>query len=68
MDWNKEKLIEKYMDDPDTVSIAAGVMLAPPKGAPTPSRQSSLGGGLNPLKRLTRRGTTELTSPTRRAR
>ncbi|TDL25950.1 hypothetical protein BD410DRAFT_783951 [Rickenella mellea] len=34
MNWNKEKLIEKYMDNPTSLNIAAGVTVAPP---PTPS-------------------------------
>ncbi|KAI0731621.1 hypothetical protein C8Q72DRAFT_821640 [Fomitopsis betulina] len=31
-DWNREKLIEKYMDNTTTVSVAAGIM--PPEKAP----------------------------------
>ncbi|KZT04182.1 uncharacterized protein LAESUDRAFT_682939 [Laetiporus sulphureus 93-53] len=40
LDWNKERLIEKYMDNPTTVSVAAGII--PPKKAPEPAGRSNL--------------------------
>ncbi|KAH9859175.1 hypothetical protein C2E23DRAFT_716496 [Lenzites betulinus] len=42
MDWNKEKLIEKYMDNASVVSVAAGVELPPPP-KPSSSRQAAPG-------------------------
>lgn len=36
MNWNKEKLIEKYMDNADAVTVAAGVALPAPK-SPEPA-------------------------------
>ncbi|EPS97173.1 hypothetical protein FOMPIDRAFT_1166715 [Fomitopsis schrenkii] len=42
-DWNKEKLIEKYMDNTTTVSVAAGIM--PPEKAPR--RPAASGGRLH---------------------
>ncbi|KAH8827465.1 hypothetical protein DL96DRAFT_1606759 [Flagelloscypha sp. PMI_526] len=33
MSWNKERLIEKYMDDPSRVMVAAGVQLPDPSSA-----------------------------------
>jgi ariadne-1 len=40
MDWNKEKLIEKYMDNADAILVAAGISSEAPK-SPDPSRQAS---------------------------
>ncbi|PPQ78849.1 hypothetical protein CVT24_002429 [Panaeolus cyanescens] len=40
MKWNKEKLIEKYMDNPDSVAVAAGVTIPEARPAP-PSRSNS---------------------------
>ncbi|KAI0355799.1 hypothetical protein OH77DRAFT_1402378 [Trametes cingulata] len=42
MNWNKEKLIEKYMDNASAVAVAAGVELPPPP-KPSSSRQSATG-------------------------
>ncbi|KZT04183.1 uncharacterized protein LAESUDRAFT_728418 [Laetiporus sulphureus 93-53] len=36
LNWNKEMLIEKYMDNPMIISTAAGII--PPKKAPEPAR------------------------------
>ncbi|OBZ70843.1 Heat shock protein hsp88 [Grifola frondosa] len=64
MDWNKEKLIEKYMDNPVAVSAAAGV--SPAEKSPEPSQSSSarlaLSAARQPLigpRRSTRRTPTE---------
>jgi len=35
MDWNKERLIEKYMDNPTSLSVAAGITTASPEKATT---------------------------------
>ncbi|TBU44537.1 RING-5 domain-containing protein [Dichomitus squalens] len=48
MNWNKEKLTDKYMDNASQVSVAAGVELPPREPTPPPpkassSRQSSTG-------------------------
>ena len=37
-DWNKERLIEQYMDDPTKVLVASGVQLPEPRSTPGPSR------------------------------
>ncbi|KAI0820095.1 hypothetical protein BC628DRAFT_1423278 [Trametes gibbosa] len=42
MGWNKEKLIEKYMDNASAVAVAAGVELPPPP-KPSSSRQAAPG-------------------------
>ncbi|KAJ3563541.1 hypothetical protein NP233_g8877 [Leucocoprinus birnbaumii] len=33
--WNKERLVEKYMDNPTTVLVAAGVTVPEPSASPT---------------------------------
>ena len=38
MEWNKEKLIEKYMDTPSELNVKAGIALAPP---PPPAARKS---------------------------
>lgn len=47
MNWNKERLIEKYMDKPDVLNVAAGVAIAPSVistvPAPVRSHNSSYG-------------------------
>ncbi|KAI0744333.1 RING-5 domain-containing protein [Daedaleopsis nitida] len=69
MDWNKEKLIEKYMDNASAVAVAAGVELplrepTPPPPKASSSRQSSTG-----PQRTTRRSTSDYskTSKSKRA-
>ncbi|EJD02922.1 uncharacterized protein FOMMEDRAFT_20123 [Fomitiporia mediterranea MF3/22] len=37
MEWNKERLIEKYMDDPSEINVKAGVSVAPPPSPPAAS-------------------------------
>ncbi|KAL0070511.1 hypothetical protein AAF712_002343 [Marasmius tenuissimus] len=41
-DWNKEKLIEKYMDNPSTVLVAAGAVVQSPPNSPTSPRSHSV--------------------------
>ena len=38
MSWNKERLIEKYMDKPTTILAAAGVIIPEPPTPPAPIR------------------------------
>jgi ariadne-1 len=38
MDWNKDRLTEKYMDNASSISIAAGVFSAPKPSSPTQDR------------------------------
>jgi len=38
MSWNKERLIEKYMDKPTTVLAAAGIIIPEPPTPPAPIR------------------------------
>ncbi|KAI0630045.1 RING-5 domain-containing protein [Trametes polyzona] len=57
MEWNKEKLIEKYMDNASAVAVAAGVELPPPP-KPSTSRQSTTG-----PQRTTRRSPSAPKSP-----
>lgn len=57
--WNKEKLIEKYMDNPTKVSVEAGLVL----GEPTVRRQSTQSSQSTPTsKRTTRAGSRILSS------
>ncbi|KAI0338229.1 hypothetical protein BDW22DRAFT_1363103 [Trametopsis cervina] len=53
-DWNREKLVDKYMDNPDAVNNAAGITV-PPKPAPSAKVVDSLTGP----RRSTRRTTSE---------
>ncbi|PCH35948.1 hypothetical protein WOLCODRAFT_140135 [Wolfiporia cocos MD-104 SS10] len=55
-DWNKEKLIEKYMDNANAVSVAAGI--SPPEKAPEGRSQSSSSrqNALGPRRSSARRG------------
>ncbi|KAK1228577.1 hypothetical protein PQX77_008380 [Marasmius sp. AFHP31] len=41
-DWNKEKLIEKYMDNPSVVLVAAGAVVQSPPNSPTSPRSHSV--------------------------
>jgi ariadne-1 len=46
MNWNKERLIEKYMDNSSAVTVAAGITPPPPEPAPintTPIRSQGIG-------------------------
>ncbi|KAL1721867.1 hypothetical protein EV715DRAFT_248230 [Schizophyllum commune] len=52
-DWNKERLIEQYMDDPTKVLVASGVQLPEPRSTPGPSRTT----------RSTSRSTSKPTKP-----
>jgi ariadne-1 len=65
MDWNKEKLIEKFMDNPDAITIKAGVSSVAPAQAsqasqPSQSSKSTSGG---PVRRSTRRQNSTPKSP-----
>ncbi|KDQ55635.1 hypothetical protein JAAARDRAFT_195472 [Jaapia argillacea MUCL 33604] len=53
MDWNKEKLIEKYMDNASAISISAGISQPSIPSLPPPIRASSLSRGVE--KPATRR-------------
>ncbi|CDO75272.1 hypothetical protein BN946_scf184497.g3 [Trametes cinnabarina] len=55
MNWNKEKLIEKYMDNASAVAVAAGVELPPREPTPPPSKSSSSRGSMAGPQRTTRR-------------
>jgi ariadne-1 len=61
MRWNKEKLIEKYMDNPDAITVAAGI--APPK----PKAGPSTGGGPQRTTRRTNSGHRSSTTAAGRA-
>lgn len=54
MDWNKERLIEKYMDNPTAISVAAGVAAASPE-KPAPRTTTSRTTPQAPSRRGTRR-------------
>lgn len=41
MSWNKERLIEKYMDNPSAITVAAGVTVAEPPSPSLPIRSNS---------------------------
>jgi ariadne-1 len=63
MSWNKERLIEKYMDNASTVSVNAGISPAPPKPTPSaPIRSSNtssrLSAASSAVGRVTRRSAT----------
>ncbi|RPD54443.1 RING-5 domain-containing protein [Lentinus tigrinus ALCF2SS1-7] len=59
MDWNKEKLIEKYMDNASSVAVAAGVELPPREPTPPPPKASSSRLSSTGPQRTTRRSTAE---------
>ena len=63
MDWNKEKLIEKYMDNPVQVLEAAGIPSQQPAGPsqPTPIRSnpSTRQATSTVIRRSTRRSTAD---------
>ncbi|RDB16827.1 E3 ubiquitin-protein ligase dbl4 [Hypsizygus marmoreus] len=42
MSWNTERLIEKYMDNPTKVLVAAGVTVEEPPSSPAPIRSHSI--------------------------
>ena len=56
MKWNKEKLIEKYMDNASAVLVAAGVSLPETPPPPPPSRSSTMSGSQSASRRPTTRG------------
>ena len=58
MDWNKEKLIEKYMDNASAVAVAAGVELPPREPSPPPAKASSSRSAAGP-QRTTRRSSAD---------
>ncbi|KAH7916599.1 hypothetical protein BJ138DRAFT_1121710 [Hygrophoropsis aurantiaca] len=71
MNWNKERLIEKYMDNASAVSVAAGISLpsrspsSSSAAAPIRSQSSSTRSGAAPLGRPSRqRGKQNSRSPT----
>lgn len=71
MNWNKERLIEKYMDNASAVSEAAGITLPePPAPAPSaPIRSSTSSSSASRslttgIRRATRRTTAESTATT----
>lgn len=55
--WNKEKLIEKYMDNSTGINTAAGI--AQPEKAPEPSRSSSRPAGVTRSSRRTTASTSK---------
>lgn len=59
MNWNKEKLIEKYMDNASSVAVAAGVELPPREPTPPPPKASSSRVSSTGPQRTTRRSTAE---------
>ena len=63
MTWNKERLIEKYMDNASAVAVAAGVSPPTQSSAPTPalirSQPSSLSSRALGLRRTTRKSTAD---------
>ncbi|KAI0746162.1 hypothetical protein C8Q76DRAFT_790456 [Earliella scabrosa] len=69
MNWNKEKLIEKYMDNASSVAVAAGVELPPREPTPPPPKASSSRQSQTGPQRTTRRSTAEhsKTSKSKRA-
>ncbi|KAH9915064.1 RING-5 domain-containing protein [Epithele typhae] len=67
MDWNNEKLIEKYMDNASAVSVAAGVELPPRDPSPPPAKASSSRGAPGP-QRTVRRSTADSTRPGSKAK
>jgi len=44
--WNKDQLIDKYLEDPDIVAINSGLVVPPPRPTPEPNKPSSKGGFL----------------------
>ncbi|TFK82526.1 hypothetical protein K466DRAFT_590455 [Polyporus arcularius HHB13444] len=59
MNWNKERLIEKYMDNASSVAVAAGVELPPREPTPPPPKASSSRLSSTGPQRTTRRTTAE---------
>lgn len=55
--WNKERLVEKYMDNPTSLLVAAGVTLPEPTSSPT---QRSAPTSNNSSSRRTTRGASRL--------
>lgn len=58
MSWNKERLIEKYMDNPSAITVAAGVTVAEPPSPSLPIRNSSNATQTTPTARRPTRSTT----------
>jgi ariadne-1 len=55
MSWNKERLIEKYMDKPTNVLVAAGITIPEPPTPPAPVRShNSSSAGQSSSRRPTR--------------
>ncbi|KAG6916584.1 hypothetical protein DXG01_006234 [Tephrocybe rancida] len=50
MSWNKERLIEKYMDNPTKVLVAAGISVDEPPSVAAPVRSSTSGGSKRPTR------------------
>ncbi|KAF9065927.1 hypothetical protein BDP27DRAFT_1064298 [Rhodocollybia butyracea] len=69
--WNKERLIEKYMETPTTVLVESGATVPEPVAAPTPVRSHSVDKSTaspSSSRRATRSSSkllSSLTSPTR---
>ncbi|KAH9892426.1 hypothetical protein C8Q73DRAFT_649040 [Cubamyces lactineus] len=59
LNWNKEKLIEKYMDNASAVGVAAGVELPPREPSPPPTKSSSSRQATTGPQRTTRRSSSE---------
>jgi len=58
--WNKERLIEKYMDNPSSVLVAAGISMPEPPSSPTLARTASHSPA--PARRSTRSSSAKLLS------
>ncbi|KAI5119853.1 hypothetical protein M0805_000687 [Coniferiporia weirii] len=70
MNWNKERLIEKYMDNPTDLSVKAGVCVTPPPPPSSSGRSSSSRSKLSASvasKRTTRRSVADSASRTKAA-
>ncbi|KAI0762181.1 hypothetical protein BD413DRAFT_484840 [Trametes elegans] len=61
--WNKEKLIEKYMDNASAVAVAAGVELPPREPTPPPAKSSSSRQAATGPQRTSRRSPSDPKSP-----
>jgi ariadne-1 len=41
--WNKDQLIDKYLEDPDTAAVNSGLVVPAPRPAPEPTKPSGKG-------------------------